>query len=68
MILEKAKIYRRYVKKGRKALDYQCLRESISRCRNAINEAKKEYYTNLAYSLNDPGIGTKRYWSILHHF
>ena len=28
MILEKAKIYRRYVKKGHKAQDYECLRES----------------------------------------
>ena len=66
MILEKAKIYRRYVKKGRKAQDYECLREYISRCRNAISVAKEDYYTKLVHSLNDPGIGTKKYWSILH--
>ena len=64
MFLEKAKIYRGYVKKGRKAQDYECLRESISR--NAINVAKEEYYTKLVHSLNDPGIGTKKYWSTLH--
>ena len=43
LILEKAKIYKRYVKKGRKAQDYQCLRESISRCKSAIYEAKEDY-------------------------
>ena len=56
LILEKAKIYKRYVKKGRKAQDYQCLRESISRCRSAIYEANEEYFTKLAHSLNDPGL------------
>ena len=66
MILEKAKIYRRYLKKGRKAQDYECLRESISRCRNTISVAKEEYYTKLVHSLNDPGIGSKKYWSILY--
>ena len=54
------------VKKGRKAQDYECLRESISRCKNAMSVANEEYYTKLVRSLNDPGFGTKKYCSILH--
>ena len=40
MILDKAKIYRRYVKKGRNACDYELLQDIILRCKTKINEAK----------------------------
>ena len=68
MILEKAKIYRRYVKHGRSIADYQILRDITSRCNSAIKEAKSNDFSRLGVSLNDPGITLKKYWSILHRF
>ena len=68
MILDKAKIYRRYVKKGRNACDYELLQDIILRCKTKINEAKFLYYNNLSSSLTSPNIGPKKYWSILHQF
>ena len=44
MILDKAKIYRRYVKKGRNTCDYELLQDIILRCKTKINEAKFLYY------------------------
>ena len=38
MILEKAKIYRRYVKHGRNAVDYLNLRDITARCRTLIKK------------------------------
>ena len=67
-LLEKAKLYRRYVKKGRRNCDYQSLNESCTRCKILINDRKIEYYKNMSDSLNDPGISSKKYWSILHRF
>ena len=59
MILEKAKIYRRYVKHGRSIADYQILRDITSRCKTAIKEAKSNYFSRLGLSLNDPAITPK---------
>ena len=44
MILEKAKIYRRYVKHRRSIADYQILRDITSRCKCAIKKAKSNYF------------------------
>ena len=66
-ILEKARIYRRYVKNGRNAIDKQCLQEITFRCREAIKLAKEAYQTKLSSSLNDPNIGPKKYWSTLNN-
>ena len=68
MILEKTKIYRRYVKHGRSIADYQILPDITSRCKIAIKEAKSNYFSRLGESLNDPVITPKKYWSILHGF
>ena len=68
LILQKAKIYKRYVKNGRNENDYHNLRECISQCKNACNEAKNAYYTKLSTSLNDPNIESKKYWSIINKF
>ena len=66
MILEKAKIYRRYVKHGRSIADYQILRDITSRCKSAIKEAK--YFSRIEEYFNDPATTAKNYWSILHRF
>ena len=68
MILEKAKIYRCYVKHGRSIADYQILHDITSKCKSAIKEAKSNYFSRLGESLNDPTITPKKYLSILHRF
>ena len=68
MIIEKAKIYRRYVKHGRNAVDYLNLRDITARCRTLIKKAKDGYFSRLGNTLNNPDIGPKKYWSILHCF
>ena len=68
LILEKAKIYRRFVKRGRKVEDLQSLREITFRCKVAVKDAKDAYFSRLSNSLNDPNIDSKRYWSILNQF
>ena len=68
MVLEKAKIYRRYVKHGRSIANYQILCEITSRCKSAIKEAKSNYFLRLGESLNDPAITPKKHWLILHSF
>ena len=68
MVLEKAKIYRRYVKHGRSIANYQILCDITSRCKSAIKEVKSNYFLRLWESLNDPAITPKKYWSILHSF
>ena len=68
MILEQAKIYRRYVKHGQSIADYQILRYITSRCKSAIKEAKSNCFSRLEESLNDPAITPKKYCSILHSF
>ena len=65
---EKSKIYVRYVKNGRRDEDLELLRQSQSRSRMAVKDAKKTYYSRLANNLNDPNLGSKRYWSILNQF
>ena len=53
IILEKAKVYRHYVKHGCSIADYQSLCDIISRCKNAIKEAKSNYFSHLGESFND---------------
>ena len=68
LLLQKAKIYERYVKNGRTEEDFETLSAAQSRCKKAIKDAKKSYYTRLANSLNDPSLASKKYWSILNQF
>ena len=68
MVLEKAKIYRRYLKHDRSIADNQILRNITSRYKSPIKEAKSNYFSRLGESLNDPAITPKKYWLILHNF
>ena len=68
MVLQKVKIYQRYVKHGRSIADYQILCDITSRFESAIKEAKSYYFLRLGESWNDPAITPKMYWSILHSF
>ena len=68
LLIEKGKVYERYVKNGRTEEDFATLSAAQSRCKRAIKIAKKSYYTRLANSLNDPNLASKKYWSILNQF
>ena len=65
---EKSKIYEHYVKNGRRKEDLKILHEHQSRCRRAVRDAKKSYFSRLANNLTDPNLGSKKYWSILNQF
>eukprot|EP00111_Clytia_hemisphaerica_P021609 TCONS_00063545-protein len=65
-LLKKSKVYKRYVKNGRRVEDLETLHEHQSRCRRAVRDAKNSYFSRLAIS--DPNLGTKKYWSILNKF
>ena len=68
VLLEKGKIYERYVKRGRRQEDFETLCEAQSRSRKAVKDAKRAYYSRLADSLNDPNLKSKKYWSIINQF
>ena len=67
MLLDKAKIYRRW-KKWENPADGQALDDIAKRCTQAINIAKENYFNRLGNTLNDPNIGSKKYWSTLKQF
>ena len=67
MFLEKAKVYRRWKKRGN-PIDGQTLDVMTERCTQAIEIAKENYFTRLGNTLNDPNIGSKKYWSTLKQF
>ena len=68
VLLEKAKIYKKYVKNNRKDYDRNLLRNITCKCRDLIRHAKEEYFVSLGKELCDPNMGQKKYWSILHKF
>ena len=68
ILLEKAKIYKRYVKHGRTDVDRRDLLEIKRKSSALIIKAKESYFHSLGKKLNDPKIGTKKYWSILNKF
>ena len=67
MLLEKAKVYRRWKKRGN-PIDGQTLDVMTERCTQTIEIAKEIYFTRLGNTLNDPNIGSKKYWSTLKQF
>ena len=67
-LLEKAKIYRRFVKHGRSDDDRKTLRDISYKNAAVIKGTKTSYLSSLGNTLNDPNIGPKKYWSILNKF
>ena len=67
-LLEKAKIYRRFVKHGRRDDDRKNLRDIEYKTSALIKSTKTSYLSSLRNKLNDPNIGPKKYWSILNKF
>ena len=65
---EKSKVYKKYVKNGRKIADLNILKEKTQNSTNIITAATYKYLTDLANKLNDPLLGSKTYWCILNKF
>ena len=65
---EKTKEYKKYVKSGRNEVYANLLRNITNKCSSLIHKTKVNYYTSLGNKLNDPTIGSKKYWSILNKF
>ena len=68
ILLDKAKIYRKYVKQNRDITYGKLLKDITLRCNNMIKIRKEEYFSTLGKKLNDPNIAPKKYWSILNKF
>ena len=68
LCLNKAKIYKTYVKRGRTNADKENLRNITNFSANIILDAKTRYLSCLGNKLNNPQLGAKAYWSILNKF
>ena len=44
------------------------LKAKANECSKLISDTKAKFLANLGSKLNDPYIGTKKYWSILNAF
>ena len=64
----KAKIYEKYVKKGRSDVDKDELVRVTCLSSDVITKAKEKYLFSLCNKLNDPQIGAKSYWSVHNIF
>ena len=65
ILLENAEEYKKYFKSGRNKIYANSLRNITNKCSSLISKTKVNYYTSLGNKLNDPTIGSKKYWSIL---
>ena len=66
-IKRKHRVYRRYVKRGRKPEDWKRVKQVKNDATKMITDAKKnKYYSRLCEKLRDPNVGIKTYWKTLH--
>ena len=61
-------IYNQYVNSLRNHADYDILQQAISEVSEFVDNAKNNYYDNLANKLSNPSSSSKTYWSILKLF
>ena len=62
-IKRNSRVYRQWVKLGRKTNDFDNVREVRNSANKFIKEAKLAYYTNLGIKLSDPETGQKHFWT-----
>ena len=67
-IKRKSRVYRKWVKRGRKPEDQNKLCEARNNANKLIKEAKLSYYLSLGSKLSDPNIGLKNFWSVSNKF
>ena len=65
-IKRKHRLYRRFIRRGRKQEDWNLVRNIQLENTRKIIEAKDKYYSKLGKKLSDPNIGLKYYWNILN--
>ena len=56
----------KYVKRGRKADDWEYVRSVRNETSAKINKAKNDYFSGLGKKLSDPTNGIKSYWATLN--
>ena len=62
-IRRNSKVYRKWVKRGRKQADHDYVREVQNHTNKMIRGAKQLYYKNLGNKLSDPQTGQKTFWN-----
>ena len=65
-VKRKHRVYRRYVKRGRKPEDWTRVKQVKNDATKMITDAKNKYYSRLGEKLCDPNVGIKTYWKALH--
>ena len=65
-IKRKHRVYRKYVKRGRKPDDWTHVKQIKSNMAKLIADTKNKYYTDLGKRLCDPSVGVKAYLRTFH--
>ena len=65
-IKRKHRIYNKYVRRGRKPDEWECVRSTRKETSKMITDAKENYFVALGRKLSDPSVGIKTYWSTLN--
>ena len=65
---DKSKLYKLYIKNGRKIGVYEKLLNMTNSITTEISNSKKSYFDNLGEKLSDPKLNRKAYWGILQSF
>ena len=68
ILIDKSKLYKLYIKNGRKTGVYEKLLNMTNNITTEISNSKKIYFDNLAEKLSDPKLNRKAYWGILKSF
>ena len=62
-IRRNARVYRKWVKRGRNEQEHDNVREVQNKTNKLIKQAKQAYYTKLGVELSDPKAGPKNFWT-----
>ena len=62
-IKRNSRLYRKWIKRGRKVQEHNYVREIRNITNNLIRKAKQDYYLKLGNKLSDPKIGPKDFWT-----
>ena len=65
-IKRKHRVYRRYVKRGRKPEDWTRVKHVKNDATKMITDAKTKYYSGVGEKFCDRNVGIKTYWKALH--
>ena len=66
LLIDKSKLYKLYIKIGRKIGVYEKLLNMTNNITTEISNSKKIYFDNLAEKLSDPKLNRKAYWGVFY--